>query len=126
MEDFIFMYLIVKSSLNMSAGKIGAQCGHAVGMLYQRHHDLVMQNMAGWTDKTDMKIWDEWQNNFYSKITLACKDKDWEKVKLENPNHVLVIDSGKTEISPNSETCIGLWPMWKSNRPKLIKKLQLL
>ena len=42
-EDPWIMYLIVRESLNMSAGKIAAQVGHAVGIIYESYYDLLLE-----------------------------------------------------------------------------------
>jgi peptidyl-tRNA hydrolase len=141
-EDPITMYLIVRESLGMSIGKTAAQCGHAVGMLY-RKYDKQIAVIDGHIDpvygppddlleripervKNALEIWDEWDRSLFRKVTLTSDDKEWEKVKALDYPKVIVVDAGLTEIAPGSETIIGLWPMFKSKVPKVIKKLQVL
>jgi peptidyl-tRNA hydrolase len=135
-EDPIVMYLVVHE-IGMSAGKVGAQCGHAVGMLdikqkeqerdfWREHeHDTVEP-----VQPANLKIWDDWLHNSFRKVVLTANDKKWAKLKDKlkelNIEHVLVIDSGLTEIPYGSETVIGVWPMRKSQSPQVIKKLQAL
>ena len=69
---------------------------------------------------------EEWLNSSFRKVVLRAKDKEWDKIKEACPNHVVVVDAGLTEIPAGSETVIGLWTMHKSERPKIIQKLQVL
>ena len=143
-EDPIVMYLIVRESLGMSSGKIGAQCAHAAQMLllqyvneqakWQAGFDLVyglsQEEFDSVSEETKSRwsIFYKWLNNSFRKVVLRADDKEWMQIKLQLPidNYQIVVDAGLTEIAAGSETVIGLWPMLKSERPKLIKKLQVL
>lgn len=143
-EDPIVMYLVVRESLNMGMGKVGAQCGHAVGLLDRKWDqiDIEIQGLidavygpsAGlWEDlpqviKDQIKIWDEWEATSFRKVVLKADDKEWVRVKAEIPesHRIVVVDAGLTEIPSGSETVIGIWPMHKSQRPKILTKLQVL
>lgn len=129
-EDPIVMYLIVRESLNMGVGKIAAQCAHASQMLAFKY-----TNAVGWTEALDFdyppeeEIFSEWLKGSFRKVVLKADDKEWEKLKKEyegNKFVVHVIDAGLTEVPSGSETVIGLWPMKKSQAPKVVKKLQVL
>ena len=74
------------------------------------------------------KIFQEWLDGSFRKVVLKADDKEWEKVKNQVPavERVVVIDAGLTDIASGSQTVIGLWPMRKSEVPKVIKKLQVL
>ncbi|HVI42684.1 MAG TPA: aminoacyl-tRNA hydrolase [Anaerovoracaceae bacterium] len=123
-EDPWVMYLIVRESLGMGAGKIGAQCGHAVGMMYEKLHGLKKQEKnQSVLDK--LNTFEAWRNESYRKVVLRADDKEWEKLKAELECFV-VRDAGFTEVPAGSETVIGLWPMRKSQVPKIVKKLQVL
>ena len=127
--DPIFMYCVVRRSLNLSAGKVGGQCGHAVHYLMRAYHNI-------WTPIPEAELeahharraltekWDA--SPSHGKIILGATDSEFERVKLENPHHFLVVDLGHTEVEPNTETTIGLWPMHKSQRSGLLKRLRLL
>jgi len=123
-EDPIIMYLIVHE-LGMSTGKIAAQVGHAVGLMYikyMKYHDLLSDEK--------LKIWEEWQDGDFRKVTLTANDSKWNKLKEQllncGINYAMVVDAGYTEIPLGSETVISIWPMRKSYRPPLLRKLQLL
>jgi peptidyl-tRNA hydrolase len=127
--DPIVMYLIVKESLGMSIGKTAAQCAHASQMLQLRYQELERDNLCGWleaVDFTTMNIFTKWLDTSFRKVVLRAKDKEWQKIKDACSNHVVVVDAGLTEIAAGSETVIGLWPMHKSQVPKIITKLQTL
>lgn len=130
--DPIVMYLIVRESLGMGVGKSCAQCAHASQMLLIKRVALEKAIMAHSQtlfirpSDTRLTIFDEWLDTSFRKVVLRASDKEWEKVKAEFPDHVLVVDAGLTEIAAGSETVIGLWPMRKSEVPKVVKKLQVL
>lgn len=138
--DPIVMYLVVKETLGMSAGKTAAQCAHASQMVliqYLEHvcsHSGLFQYLNKWfgsllgrtPDEPRMEIFRKWLNTSFRKVVLRADDKEWQKVKDACPNHVVVVDAGLTEIAAGSETVIGIWPMYRSEAPKTIKKLQVL
>lgn len=134
-EDPIIMYLVVRTSLEMSIGKTVAQGGHAVQMLQLKYD--VLKQAVDWVAAShgessakqlseDVMLYQTWMGTSFRKVVLACKDKDWEKIKAANPHHVVVVDAGLTEIAAGSETVIGLWPMHKSKAPKAVQRLQVL
>lgn len=142
-EDPIIMYLIVRESLGMSIGKTAAQCAHASQMLQIKYSELektlnelesleqtfgslTKDESVEWaSEQPKFLIFNEWLNSSFRKVVLRADDKQWNKLK-ELSSHVLVVDAGLTEISAGSETVIGLWPMRKSQAPKIVKRLQVL
>lgn len=122
------MYLIVRDSLNMSPGKMAAQVGHAVMQLAHKYADMMIWDLyklsPGNEDRS--KAYITWMSNC-RKVVLRANDEQWEALKnLAKIGYELslVVDSGYTEIEPNSETVIGFWPMKKSEAPQLIKELR--
>jgi peptidyl-tRNA hydrolase, PTH2 family len=132
MEDPIVMYLVVRESLNMSIGKTAAQCAHAAGLL--QYQADVLRGVCGSLGDYDLEgvrdtdLFIDWMDSSYTKVVLGADEKEWAKLKEQiNPaNSVIVVDCGKTELVPNTETVAGLWPCRKSQAPKIIKKLQVL
>lgn len=128
-DDPIILYLVVRESLGMGAGKIAAQAGHAVQMFMAGHHALVDQWAAtGGKDPEDdrkVQLANEWFNTSYRKVVLKADDKEWEKIK-EQLWCFVVKDAGLTEVDAGSETVLALWPMRKSEAPKIVKRLQVL
>lgn len=133
-EDPIVMYLIVRESIGMSAGKLGAQTGHAVGMQMLQYFQCAMNiQIEGYNDQSVLSkhqhdIFVAWLGESYRKVTLTADEKEWAKLKefYKTPEAVVVVDAGLTELEPGTETVIGLLPMKKSERPKLVKRLQAL
>lgn len=121
------MYLVVRESLNMSPGKMAAQVGHAVMQLAHEYAELVVRDVCLGTKAAKMAAYTSWMNNC-RKIVLRADDTQWGALKRLSTigwDLALVIDSGYTEIEPNSETVIGFWPMKKSEAPGIIKNLKL-
>ncbi len=137
-EDPIVMYLIVREKLGMSIGKTAAQCAHASQMLLLNYIEL--DKDVNWTAaahgdpveqaKTErVMIFKNWLNSSFRKVVLKADDKEWHKIAgsfVEGVMRVTVVDAGLTEIAAGSETVIGIWPMKRSEVPKVIKKLQVL
>lgn len=122
-EDPIVMYLVVHE-IGMSTGKLAAQVGHAVGMLYIKY-----MGVNGYIiTSEELENWKEWQSGKFRKVTLTANDSKWNKLKTQLTTnyieHVIVVDAGFTEIPSGSETVIGVWPMRKSSRPPILRKLQ--
>ncbi len=149
-DDPIVMYLIVNETLNMSIGKTAAQCAHASQMLTLEYFEkkesskIIQKQMVPLLqprpegvemDKLKeryaelsrpLSIFGEWLKVGIRKVVLKADNKEWAKIKVAYPEHILIIDAGLTEIASGSETCIGLWPMRKSQASKVIKNLQAL
>lgn len=132
------MYLIVRETLNMGVGKIAAQTGHAVGIIYEDYESLDKElDFLSFGDqipeeKKRLKFVDDkcyrftsWKGKSFRKIVLKADDKEWEKLKRQLECY-LVVDAGLTEVEAGSETVIALWPMLKSLAPPIIKRLRLL
>jgi peptidyl-tRNA hydrolase len=130
-NDLLVMYLVVREELNMGVGKIGAQIGHAVQYIMSEYDickgsllsdiDSEMKNKA-----LRMSYWlgRDFDGAKYTKIILRADDKEWEKLKEYNP--IIVKDAGKTQVAAGSETVMVFYPMYRDERPKLLKRLQLL
>lgn len=134
-EDPLVMYLIVRESINMTRGKLSAQSAHAGQMIMLDYFGLIDPNsrdprlLSSSKEELDakVKLFHDWLNSSFRKVSLTADEKEWVKVKeAMSGNMIVVVDAGLTELAPNTETVIGLWPMLKSQRPKIIKKLQAL
>ena len=126
-EQQVVMYLVARSSLNMSAGKIGAQIGHAVQMLMcdylpDKHRSLTTEEYER------HQLVREWLYGEYGKIVLVASDDEFMQLHLEYDDncYFIVVDNGHTEVAPKSETLIGFWPMRRCNRSKTLKRLKRL
>jgi len=119
--DEIVMYVVVRTDLQMSPGKQGAQIGHAVHL-----------GLKGPLDNAEHGRWeDDWNRHSYPKIMLrAGSEKDLRKLHgrlLEGGYHAaLVIDEGRTELTPGSVTAVGMMPMPRSIARQFVKRFQKL
>ncbi len=141
-SDPIVMYLIVRESLGMGVGKIAAQCAHASQMLLLQHiandssisewnSDGIHFSCAQQAILDGGQIFATWLGTSFRKVVLRADEKEWHKIKTMVDGdyawkHVMVVDSGLTEVAPGSSTVIGLWPMYRSQVPQVIKRLQAL
>jgi len=130
-EDPLVVYIIVREELNMSGGKIAAQCSHAIQKLLVKYFFLqVFLASKKALPKNELKhleMTQKWIENLSRKVILKADDKEWERLKKEfHSECFIVVDAGLTEIPANTETVMCLWPIHKSEKPKSIKKLQIL
>lgn len=147
------MYIVVRRSLKLSAGKVGSQCGHAVEYLMdealpERHPTLEEVNLRSKEqihpesmtedDRTKLSAFREanharyerhthfreWRKTDGTKIVLGASDEEFAKVQEENPVHFPVVDLGYTQVAPNTQTALGLWPMRKSWASPTVRSLR--
>jgi peptidyl-tRNA hydrolase len=128
-EDRYVMYLVIPTSLKMNMGKTAAAVGHAVMLLERRYRALkeYLSDMGSMHNDTS-RVYDDWyQMDFpsYAKIVLGASYGEFDEIQVQAAvPFVLVIDRGFSQVQPNTKTCIGLWPMKKSEAPDIIKKLK--
>lgn len=115
MSSELVMYFLVRQNLKMSKGKTAAQVGHAV-------QDLITQ--------CPKPILQAYKKSDHPKICLRATYDEMEDIRLwckENKVlHHLVIDAGRTEVPPNTETVLGIGPVQKDKVNKVLKHLKLL
>ncbi len=139
-ENPLIQYYIVRESLGMSAGKIGAQIGHAAMMLLLEYFHLkeesersansaskITEEQNNIIERMDRWLWSKKDPTGFRKVTLSASDKEWEKVKAEFASgHLIIVkDAGITEVPSGSETIMALYPMFRGEN-KIIKRLQVL
>jgi peptidyl-tRNA hydrolase len=133
-NDPIVVYVIVREELNMSVGKIAAQCCHGIQKLLLHYFKAqVLKTKAhddGILPKVEIDhiaITTEWLGQASRKVVLAANEKEWAAVKAEFGHESFVVtDAGYTELQPGTETTITLYPMRKSQASRTIQKLQTL
>ncbi len=131
LDDPYIMYFVIRNSLNMSPPKLSVQIAHACEQLMLHYFNILTNSNSLYLEPNQLLelqfLFKSWIDSFSTKVVLTANDSKFEKLKEEFKNKsVLIVDLGKTEIPPNSETCLGLFPMRKSLAPKSIKRLQLL
>ncbi|XP_026755015.2 peptidyl-tRNA hydrolase 2, mitochondrial-like [Galleria mellonella] len=113
------LVLVVRTDLNMSKGKIAAQCGHAAVGAFEK---------AQRKDPEGLKLW---QFTGQAKIALKTDSVDEIKQIADNAKKMglitsLIRDAGRTQIAPNSITVLGVGPAPKDIVDKVTGHLKLL
>jgi peptidyl-tRNA hydrolase len=148
-DEKIVLYVVMRQRLKLVGGKIGAQVGHAVMFIVEeaaREHqptpdELRLRRMRVPLTEDESKalealeqaddrrrarqlLYQEWRAGEYGKIVLAASDEEFHLVKMRYGTSFLVIDNGHTQVEPNTETCVGIWPMRKKDRCDLLLRLK--
>jgi PTH2 family peptidyl-tRNA hydrolase len=115
------LYIVVRKELGLSTGKTAAQCCHALQYILQRYYTNTPS-----LSKQQKQVMQEWMESAHAKVVLAASEVEWQALLDEGLADATVRDAGRTEIDPGTITCAALFPVRKSNAPKLIKGLPLL
>lgn len=113
------MVLIFRSDLKLTKGKTASQASHAAVMCFRK------------TLECDSSLANKWLKIGQPKIVLKVESlADLENLQksAENAGIVssLVLDAGRTHISPGTATCLGLGPDYDEKIDALVKELKLL
>ncbi|VVC98082.1 peptidyl-tRNA hydrolase 2, mitochondrial-like [Leptidea sinapis] len=113
------LVLVVRTDLNMSKGKIAAQCGHAAVGAYEK------------ALKKDPEGLKSWQMTGQAKIALKTDSVDEIQQIAKNAKQMglitsLIRDAGRTQIAPNSITVLGVGPAPKDVVDRVTGHLKLL
>lgn len=107
--------ILVREDLDLSKGKLASQCSHA-------SVEAVL--------KSDKNKINEWRR-FSKKVVLKVKDEK-ELLKYKNLAEkeklitALIKDAGRTEIPPNTITCLAIGPDEDKKIDKITGKLKIL
>jgi peptidyl-tRNA hydrolase len=108
--DEIVMYFVARKDLNMSAGKLATQVGHGVQYLLTRLE----------YDPTQTAWLTLWKNASSTKIVLAVENLEELHAIIKTldaspvPSYARVIDEGRTEVAPKTETLLAIAPLPRS------------
>jgi peptidyl-tRNA hydrolase len=107
--DPLVLYTVVRTSLKLVGGKIGAQCQHAYDYL-TRHRELLKEKESRTEEEERLlALFAVWRfTPEHAKVVLGASDAQFEQVKREEPLHFVVTDLGFTQVAPNTETCLAL------------------
>ncbi|RVE45541.1 hypothetical protein evm_009806 [Chilo suppressalis] len=113
------LVLVVRTDLNMSKGKIAAQCGHAAVGAFEK---------AQRKDPEGLKCW---QMTGQAKVAVKTDSVDEIKQIADNAKKMglitsMIRDAGRTQIAPNSITVLGVGPAPKDVVDKVTGHLKLL
>ena len=106
-KDYV-MYIFVNDDLKMTKGKIASQVGHVVQKIVESiYHNVIPNN----TNKKYKEIHNNYilWNNGCKKIILKATKQELINLQEEH-NSFSIYDAGKTQIEPNSLTCVGFYP----------------
>lgn len=109
MTDYV-MYIFVDVGLNMGKGKTASQVGHVVGLITEEIIRNAYENPTA-ENLEDYANYKKWvAGNKFKKIVLrATKDEMQNLISTEKKARY-IIDSGLTQIEPNSLTVVGFFP----------------
>lgn len=92
--------LVANGSLELSPGKLAAQCGHAALLLVDTDAAL---------DPRYRDPIERWQTHGAPVVVRVADAAQWVALKRDE-DHCLVRDGGLTEVAPGSETVLALMP----------------
>lgn len=123
-EGEVKMALVVRQDLEMTKGKIAAQCCHAAVTCYR----LMTSNPNSASYNPCMM--NRWLNGGQTKITLKCPNKDLMDELFAHAidlgvNAYVVHDAGRTQVVAGSATVLGLGPAPKMILDQITKELKL-
>ena len=110
------MVLVVRTDLNMSPGKIAAQCVHAA---------------LGCVRNSNQAEVDAWESMGEATICLKCNTLDEMNALRIAANNAglcsyVVRDAGRTEVEPGSQTVLAIGPARVSRIDSVTGRLKLL
>jgi peptidyl-tRNA hydrolase len=131
-DPFVF-YTVMRRSLGLSTGKAVAQGQHAMDYVTREVERIAEMPIMRRTEEEVARLaaFYQWRRTpDHAKVVLGASDEEFLQVLAENPGSgksvFLVTDLGRTEVAPDTQTCVGLWPMRKSARSPILCKLKLL
>lgn len=97
------MVIAVRKDLDLGKGKIGSQVAHAA------------VSCALYAEKHDKKAFSEWMRQGQRKVVVRVDSLDEiyalkSRAESLGITHSLITDAGKTQVDPETVTCIGLGP----------------
>ena len=112
-QNEIVFYILVRTDLELTPGKLASQAGHAVHLTLK----AVQEHPSAPGTSDPVRVWAQiWEQNSYPKITLAVKNeaalgKHVELARGLGVEAVRVVDEGRTQIAGGTVTCAGIGPV---------------
>ena len=118
------MVLVIRQDLQMTKGKIAAQCCHAALACYR----LIATDPT--KESYNLPMTQRWLYNGQAKITLKCPNKETMDLLFATAmslgvNSYVVHDAGRTQIASGSATVLGLGPAPKALLDQITGDLKL-
>lgn len=127
-DDELVMYVVFRADLKMGAGKVAAQAGHAVQLVME---EVLRHYHSKKPDRGVLSRYVQWRNDGITKVALKVPDQQ-EFTKLFEQLYAArlivrkVVDEGRTEVAPNSETCFAVEPSRRGYMRQFVGELPLL
>jgi PTH2 family peptidyl-tRNA hydrolase len=119
------MVLLIREDLNMSSGKVAAQCSHAAVGLFQRliseeyrSSPSVQKNLKSWIDEGQKKVCLSIAN------TETLEDLR-ASFSMKRIPYFVVEDAGRTEVAYGTETVMAVGPCENEVLDRVTGKLRL-
>jgi PTH2 family peptidyl-tRNA hydrolase len=103
------MYIFANAGLGMSPGKLAAQCGHAAVEAYRLSIDRDIHERHA----TEQSMTKAWLDSGHTKLVMEARDTEHlisihMYLTQKGYNTSLIIDEGRTEVSPHTPTALGV------------------
>jgi PTH2 family peptidyl-tRNA hydrolase len=113
------MWLVIRTDLPLSQGKMGAQVGHAFGRLYMEASKFRPGQFEAYLADNEPKI------------TVKVSDEAkllrvYLEAKAAGIPCQLIRDAGRSEIAANTPTVCAFGPSYRDDLPPYLRRLQVL
>ncbi|KAI4840656.1 peptidyl-tRNA hydrolase 2 [Plasmodium brasilianum] len=110
------MVFCVRTDIKMNKGKICSQCCHACLSVYEKMLKRKNQLKNSGNSQSALTYFDVWKKTGQKKIVLKISSAEEmyeieRKAKMKNLITSIIIDAGRTQIEPNTETVIAIEPV---------------
>jgi peptidyl-tRNA hydrolase len=120
-SDPLVFYIVVRTTL--SPGKVAAQTAHAGRYLVKAYYEHFLK--TGFAPGTDRwSVYQDWEKTGQITVILAATSEQFQELSKNDDCCVVVVDAGRNEVAPGTQTALGFYPMRKSKVPKMFKRLQ--
>ncbi|MCD6227383.1 peptidyl-tRNA hydrolase [Candidatus Micrarchaeota archaeon] len=110
--------IIVRTDLNMKRGKIAAQASHAAVTAMLKTEKIAPEVVKQWLKEGQKKV--------VLKVSSEKELINIYKIVSKSVPAVVIRDAGRTQIAPDTVTCIGIGPWYDDILDKLTSHLKLL
>ncbi|SCM01805.1 peptidyl-tRNA hydrolase 2, putative [Plasmodium chabaudi chabaudi] len=125
------MVFCVRTDIKMNKGKIASQCCHACLGVYEKILKRNTKLKANENSKNVLTYYDIWKKTGQKKIVLKISSLEEmyeieKKAQMDGLITSIIVDAGRTQIEPNTETVIAIEPVPDEIVNKITGQLKLL